>query len=689
MKKYSLQDTVDTIKYVGEEKAKLFNENEIINIHDLFNYFPSTYKDTSKVLSVTQVYKEFDKLSVFTQVTQPVTFFAKVLSQKYIITRKRRAFVEIVLCDHNDESKKIVSLWFNQSYVAKSLPEGTFALFYGKVAYKNKKLMIVNPEFEISKETRTFVHLGKVTPVYKRVKSISTAYLRRYFNEIKETAGDFNEFFPADTLKNNKLLMLPYAYTGLHYPKNFADVEQGFQRLAIQELIEIRDEVEKQKKGKSPKGVNAKLSKQQLAKEAGEIIKDLPFKLTVDQEAAIEQLIISIDKKEASDTFLYGDVGSGKTVIFAVIASILVKQGFTAIIMVPTTVLAQQHFQTLQKLLDRQSIPIFLSQGGRKKTVIEEPGIIVGTHSLLYDKVSITQQVGLIAIDEQHRFGVSQRQELKERFSLRKEQPHVLSLSATPIPRTLAQSYFGFTESIFIKSKPAARGSIKTKIIPQHKVQEMYEWIADKARSGAERIFLLFPIIEESEALPLTALKEIYTILKDKYFRDVPIGMLHGKMKDIEKNEIMNDFKSGKISVLFCTPVIEVGIDVPEATVMVIHDSDRFGLAQLHQLRGRVGRGTQDSFCFLIPTNYEEEINERLKFFESHIDGLDLADFDLKYRGPGEIYGIKQAGIARLKIADLNNYSLVNTAMNIYKDLKSKGIEIPRYVRTKEYEEIK
>jgi ATP-dependent DNA helicase RecG len=689
MKKYSLHDSVETIKYVGEEKAKLFSENGIATVRDLFNYFPTTYKDTSKVLSVTQVYKEFDKLSVFTQVTQPITFFAKVLSQKFIITRKRRAFVEIVLCDHNDESKKIVSLWFNQSYVAKSLPEGAYALFYGKVAYKNKKLMIVNPEFEISKETRTFVHLGKVTPVYKRVKSISTAFLRRYFNEIKETAGSFNEFFPADTLKNNKLLMLPYAYAGMHYPKDFTEVERGFQRLAIQELIEIREEVENQKKGKSQKGVNLKLSKRQLAQLAGEVIKDLPFKLTMDQESAIEELIVTIDKKEASDTFLYGDVGSGKTVIFAIVASLLVKQGFTVIIMVPTTVLAQQHFQTLQKLLEKHNISVFLSQGGRKKATFEEPGIIVGTHSLLYDKVSIVPQVALIAIDEQHRFGVSQRQELKEKFSLRKEQPHVLSLSATPIPRTLAQSYFGFTESIFIKSKPAARGSIKTKIVPQHKVEEMYEWIAEKTRSGEERAFLLFPIIEESEALPLTALKEIYSILKDKYFRDIPVGMLHGKMKDAEKNEIMDDFKSGKISVLFCTPVIEVGIDVPEATVMVIHDADRFGLAQLHQLRGRVGRGSRNSFCFLIPTNYDDDVNERLKFFESHLDGLDLADFDLKYRGPGEIYGIKQAGIAKLKIADLNNYSLVNTAMNIYKELKARGIEIPRYIRTETYEETK
>jgi len=397
-----------------------------------------------------------------------------------------------------------------------------------------------------------------------------------------------------------------------------------------------------------------------------DFVNNLPFKLTSDQNKVIEEIFSDLKKTTPMNRFLQGDVGSGKTIVAAIACYLSFLNGYQSIIMAPTEILAQQHYQSISKLFVRNGLKPFptitLITGSTKKDIQPtpynlQPNIIIGTHALLSAKTKF-KKVGLVVIDEQHRFGVEQRALLKEK-SLN---PHILTMTATPIPRTVALTLYGELDLSYITEMPKGRQKIKTFLVPKEKRNKGYNWIKSQITNNKSQIFIVCPLIEESEAETLKSVKAVKIEFENlkKIFNGFKLGLLHGKLKSVEKNKIMEDFKTKKIDILVSTPVVEVGIDIPGATIMLIEGAERFGLAQLHQLRGRVGRSNKQSYCFLYTENDTEKTKNRLEFFCKNHLGVKLAEFDLKSRGAGNIFGTEQHGFVNLKIASLTDFELID-----------------------------
>lgn len=377
-----------------------------------------------------------------------------------------------------------------------------------------------------------------------------------------------------------------------------------------------------------------------------------------------------MSKNKPMNRLLNGDVGSGKTVVAALAILQCIRNGFSAVILAPTTVLAQQHFETFNKLLKPFDIDVEIWISSKKTKAKSPNTLIVGTHAILF-KSDIPDNLNLVIVDEQHRFGVEQREKLLKGGA---KIPHYLTMTATPIPRSLTEVVFGNVEVSTIKQKPSMQKEIITKYVPYSKRPDCFDWINRKIKESkyTQQAFIVYPLIEESATLDAKAVLTEFENLKNIHFKDIKIELMHGKLKDKEKTEILERFKNKKINVLVSTSVIEVGIDMPDATVMVIEDAHRFGLAQLHQLRGRVGRGEKESYCFVIPSLNEQEnsdVIDRLKYFASHPSGFDVAEYDLQRRGPGEVYGIKQSGIPQFKIASLTDIDMFKRAKSVAKEL--------------------
>lgn len=640
---------VDIIPLIGPKQKKLLEQLEILTVGNLLFHIPYKYKDTSNIIPISQLKEEGEG-----------TILAEVLSIKNTWTRYRKVITKAVVADETDN---INIIWFNQSFLTKNIkPGGTF-LFEGKLSKKSKDFS--NPAYEKFSQDQT--HLGKITPFYPETAGITSKWLRARIKWLKPYINEIVQDQLTDEIrKKENLITLEEAINKIHFAKDFEEIEKARDRLAFDEMLNISIQIEERKKNRlKKKAYKIETNEEKLNK----FISKLDFDLTQDQEKAKEEILKDMRKTKAMNRLLNGDVGSGKTIVAGISAYNALLSGYSTIIMVPTTILAKQHHKTFSDLFRNMNVKVQLRISKKNLENIEKPQIIIGTHALLYN-TKIPENTALIIIDEQHRFGVKQRTQLNE------NNLHYLTMTATPIPRTLTSIIYGDMDISLIVEKPKNRIDIETKFITTTRREECYKAIVRKIKNSGyqEQAFIIFPLIEESEKIDAKAASTEYEKISQTWFKDIKTSLIHGKIKEDEKNKILKDFKTKKIHALFATSVIEVGIDFPDATMMVIESAERFGLAQLHQFRGRIGRGEKKSYCFIIANSTTQNSRKRLKYFCENSSGFDVADYDLKSRGPGEVYGLKQTGIPIFKVAEITDFDLLNKTRKTAKKLEKEGI---------------
>jgi len=643
-----LDQNIDNLPSTSLLTIQRLKKIGIKTFFDLLNYFPYRYENYSLISSI-------EKL----QPGEKVTVKGKIIDKKQEFTKRGFKIQKFLLYDG---SGKMEIVFYNQPYLIKTLTTDKSVSFAGTVELFGNKLIMTPNEWEIE----TNIHTGRLVPIYPEKKGLSSRVIREkifwLFSQLNK--NEIIDILPKEIISYNKLIDEFLAYSNIHFPKDKSLAKEAQKRLAFDELFIIqlsaalvRKEWEKEKVGhqfKIDKTITEKINT---------FINKLPFQLTSAQNRAVKEILDDLSKNKPMNRFLQGDVGSGKTVVAAIACYLAYLNGYQSLFMAPTEILAKQHFQTLSMLFKNYSLKIGLQTKSEKinkkknNSLISDFNIIIGTHALLNEKLKFNQ-VGLVIIDEQHRFGVRQRAMLKEKGI----NPHLLTMTATPIPRTVALVLYGELDISYLDEMPKGRLPVKTYLIPQEKRADAYSWIKKQIKEKNESVFIVCPLIEESNVETMKsvkAAKKEFENLKE-IFSEFKLGLLHGKLKTEEKNKVLEEFRNDKIKVLVTTPVVEVGIDVPQATIMIIEAAERFGLAQLHQLRGRVGRSDKQSYCFLFTNSNSPQITERLTFFTKNNLGIKLAEYDLQTRGPGEVYGEKQHGFIDLKIASFTDYKLVN-----------------------------
>ena len=584
-----------------------------------------------------------------------------------------------------DETGNIKVIWFGQKYLARQFPTGSKIILSGKLDFFNKDRIMESPNYEIISPSSPLIHTGRLVPIYPLTEGLTARNMRRIIWQALESwASSIKEFLPKDLLKRTKLNPLTESIRQAHFPDNLHLFEQARRRLAFNELLVLQLAVHMQRKDWQQSGNAIPITdKKRLVPM---FLKKLPFNLTPSQQRCLEEILTDMKTKTIPmSRLLQGEVGSGKTVVALAALLASVSDGYQGTMMVPTGILAEQHFATTLKLLsdapelehqdnliitrispDSIPISIGLITGSTKKSArtklqnLANSGslnIIIGTQSLIQDTINVPN-LALAIVDEQQRFGVMQRSELRAKGTTT---PHLLVMSATPIPRTLALTLFGDLDISTIDELPPGRQKVLTKWVPPGKRDAAHSFIRDQINSGRQA-FIIFPLVEESDTIESGSAIEGFNHLQTETFPDLSLGLLHGRMKAKEKEDVMNLFQEGKIDVLISTPVVEVGIDIPNATVMLIETADRFGLSQLHQFRGRVGRGIHKSYCLLLSDNPSTNARERLSAIETVHDGFKLAEVDLRLRGPGDLFGTRQSGLPNLQLAQLTDQDILALA---------------------------
>ncbi len=592
----------------------------------------------------------------------------------------------------SDESESIKVVWFNQPFIGKTLKVGDQVSLAGKVDDEYGIMTMVSPIYE--KISTGGIHTTGMVPIYHLTENITQKQLRFLIKQTIHLAKDFKDPLPLNILEICELMSLTEAISKIHFPKNVREAEDAKKRLAFDELflMQLKSQIIKKERLE----IKAEVVEFK-EKDTREFVESLPFKLTDDQKKSSWQILKDLEKDRPMMRLLNGDVGSGKTIVAIIAMLNTALNNKQSVLMVPTEILARQHFNLISKMLvgfnatirvglftannrilssDRSFVANApqddLSAGSRqakkkigRKEMLKiikdgEVDIIIGTHALVQKDVCF-KNLALAVIDEQHRFGVKQRKALMEKSGDENTFPHLLSMTATPIPRSLSLALFGDLDISMIQEKPLDRKKIMTKIVMENKRADVYGFIKKQILEGRQ-VFVICPLISESDLLGVKSVEEEFQKLNKKIFPDIAIASLHGKMKPKEKEKIMQDFLDKKYKILVSTSVVEVGVDVPNASIMMIEGAERFGLAQLHQFRGRVGRGEYQSYCLLNTTSLDERALTRLKTLEKINDGFELAQMDLKMRGSGEIYGTTQKGFLGFKIATLFDYELMSVA---------------------------
>src|SRR3989339_149610 len=641
----------------------------IKTLKDLFFYFPRAYED----------------LSQFSKVSEIRTDCKNVLKGKVTNLSKRRARTGKLLISgiFSDNTGSVEVIWFNQPYILEVLNPNEEIILSGKASFDFNRITLKNPDFEKVKEN--LIHTARIVPIYHESPPITSKWVREKIALTKSYLDFLEEYMPEEILERQKLINFKKAIKSIHFPSSKDLIIKSRERLAFDELFLIQLIALQKRwqwmKNYSENELNISISEDFL----NEFKNKLPFTLTNAQQKVIDEVFIDLQKKYPMLRLLQGDVGSGKTAVAAAAAYAVYKNGLQTAIMAPTEILAKQHFNSLTEIFGFFDVKMDLLVGSlsekNKKNIAEkikngQIDIIIGTHALIQEYVHF-KNLGLAVIDEQHRFGVKQRDILKSHGT-----PHLLNMTATPIPRTLALTLYGDQDISIIDEMPKGRKNIITRIVPEHKRRDAYFWIEDQVKKGRQ-VFVICPLVDESDYLEVKSATQEYEKLSREIFQNLKVGLVHGKLKADEKDKAMNDFKEKKIEVLVSTSVVEVGIDVPNATIMMIEGAERFGLSQLHQFRGRVGRGEHQSYCFLFPTNSSIESLKRLKALEENHSGFKLAEIDLEQRGPGEIYGINQSGIPDLKMASLSDFELIKRARNEAIKIISQDPTLDKYVSLK------
>lgn len=680
-----LTSSVQYIKSVGPKRADAFNKIGIQTIRDLLFYFPTRHLDRTTTLSASKAYgyvmNGYDgELTVIGTVTD--------------VEKRRFGPREILKIQFRDDSGFFECVWFQSAkYFFALFKENNIFAISGKPALsKYGALQFTHPDYDriTEDESQSFLHTGKIIPLYRipkelRSSKIGDFSLRRIIHNAVETYLDnLEETLPEKIINENSLPPLKESVLNYHFPSTLENLEIAKRRFRFEELFYLELLVALRKKNHETKLIGYGMSiSNQTAHLINDFLSSLPFSLTSAQLKVLTEIKNDMMSPKPMNRLLQGDVGSGKTIVALIAMLITVDNSFQAALMAPTEILADQHAKNIsnymKKLKERtgREIKVSLLLGGQKKSIreknlqdieLKEANIIVGTHALFEEKVKFSK-LGLIVIDEQHRFGVAQRGRLHEKA----ETPDVIVMSATPIPRTLTMTVYGDLDLSIIDEMPKNRKPVKTILRGEEKLPEIYKFIREKVKEGYQT-FIVYPLVEESEKLELKAAQTYYEALKSTYLKTINLGLIHGRMSWQEKEEVMLLFLKKKFDVLVATTVIEVGIDIPDANIILINDAHRFGLSQLHQLRGRVGRGTKQAYCILVTKDNiisaNSKLNKDLQFLSSseiekhksvirlqsmvkHTDGFKIAEIDLTLRGPGNIFGLEQSGFPELKHADL------------------------------------
>ena len=639
----NLDSKITDISRVGKVGAKLLKKLGLENIQDLLFYLPFRYDDFSSLSKIADL-----------NAGQTVNIRGEVqLIQNKRSFKRRLNITEALISDESDSIKVI---WFNQPFIAKNIKVGDLVSLAGRVSESQGQLTMNSPQYE-KVYSNELIHTQGLIANYHLTEGLSQKQLRYFIRQVIQLSDIVEEWLPTNIIKRFELLNLKDALKKIHFPKNLTDAETARQRLAFSELFlrQLKSQMIK-KELSEQKALTIKFQE----KATREFVASLPFQLTSDQKKTAWEILKDIEKSRPMSRLIEGDVGSGKTIVAVMAMLNVALNKKRSALMAPTEILAEQHFRSLSNLFKGLDISIELITGSKKNKEIGKSDILIGTHALI-QKGANFQNLALAIVDEQHRFGVNQRQKILDFNKKDNFVPHFLSLTATPIPRSLALAIYGDLELSIIKEMPIGRKKIITKLVKESERKKAYNFIRQQIKTGRQA-FVICPLIEDSDQLETKSVKAEYEKLSTEIFPDLKIGLLHGKMKSVDKEIVMKNFLEKKIDILVSTSVIEVGVDIQNASVMVIEGAERFGLAQLHQFRGRVGRSEHQSYCLLFPSQEEigsEKTIDRLKVMEKYSDGFALAKIDLKLRGAGEIYGDTQSGFPELQIASLFDYELI------------------------------
>lgn len=634
-----LDSPVTEIKNIGGEREKLLASLNVHTVEDLIEYFPRDYDDRSDLLTISQLV-----------VGQEATFTAKIASQPQVMRIKKLTITKFLL---SDGTGTIEGVWYNQPYMKNTLKDGQLYLFSGKITEKYNRLQVDSPELEPLKPNGEPLTGGRIVPVYTITKKLSQKILRQLIKSVlNEVSPTLSDFIPENIRQQYNLCSRSFAISNIHFPKDDNSFFIARKRLVFEELFLLQTKLLQLKGTVQSKPLTVKIQNTDYIP----LLKRLGFPLTNAQKRVLTEICKDFRGTTAMNRLVQGDVGCGKTAVAMLAAYIAVQNGYQTALMAPTDVLATQHYEGFCKVFEPMGIKCVLLTSALKKkeknAAYEDiksgtADIIIGTHALIQDSVEF-YSLGLVITDEQHRFGVRQRSTLADKG----DNPHTLVMTATPIPRTLALILYGDLDISVIDEMPPGRQHIDTFAVPTSYHTRVYEFIRKQVNAGRQA-YVICPMIEENEKLELKAVTEYAAELSESIFPELRVALLHGKMKGSEKQEIMLNFAKGDTDILVSTTVIEVGINVPNSTVMLVENAERFGLSALHQLRGRVGRGAEKSYCILISDAKNKVAKERLKIMSSTNDGFVISEKDLSLRGPGDFFGTRQHGLPEMKIANL------------------------------------
>lgn len=625
------------VKGVGENRARLFAKLGLFTLGDLLHYFPRDYEDRS-------VYKPISEAADGESITVRVRFVSDIAE-----SRPRRN-LSLLKAQVTDGVSLMNVTWFNQSYIKQSIDTSREYVFFGTVKRLGARVEIHNPVFEELEHSGNLT--GRIVPVYSLTRGITQNMLRKILRNALDAVSDkLVDILPSGFRSQYRLAETAFAFEQIHFPTSMENMEMARRRLVFEELLLLQLGLF------SIKGSNNNQNGIRFSPVDMEpFLKALPFRLTSAQERVLAEIKADMESDKRMNRLIQGDVGSGKTIMAVLAIYIAASSGYQSAFMAPTEILAEQHYRSIAPLLEKFGIKVGLLTGGMKKkekeTIKKEAGegrldVLIGTHAILEDS-TVFSRLGLVITDEQHRFGVRQR----ARLSQKGENPDLLVMTATPIPRTLSLVLYGDLDVSIIDTLPPDRKPIKTYVVDESMRDRVYQFIRKNIAEGRQA-YIVCPLVEESEELEVESATGLVEKIREDALKGLRVGLIHGKMKSADKDEVMRKFSKGELDVLVSTTVIEVGVNVPNANIMVIENAERFGLAQLHQLRGRVGRGPYQSYCILFNQGKSHISRQRMEILAKSNDGFVISEKDLELRGPGDIFGVRQHGLPEFRIANL------------------------------------